>query len=90
MIWLLNHIVDDSHFVAVNNNMKLNPRKCKTMNFGFQIEQVSSMKLLGVFMSEDITWVAHCDYVVKNANRRLYAPRQLKKCGAPPSDIDVV
>ena len=76
---LLNHIVDDIHVFAVNYNMNLNPRKCKTMTFGFlqynscvpqsivvggfQIEQASSFKLLSVFVSEDLTWVAHCDYV---------------------------
>ena len=76
-------------------NMNLNPRKCKTMTFGFlqynscvpqsivvggfQTEQASSFKLLSVFVSEDLTWVANCDYVVKKANRRLYALGQLKK-----------
>lgn len=96
---LLNHIVDDIHFYAVNNNMKLNPRKCKNTTAGFlqynscvsqpiavggsQIERVSSFKLLGVFVSEDLTWVAHCDYVVKKANRRLYALKQLKKNVVP-------
>ena len=100
---LLNHIVEDIHSFAVNNNMMLNPRKCKTMTVDFlrynccvpqpitvggsQIEQVSSFKLLGVFVSEHLTRVAHCNYVVKKANRKLYALRQLKKCGGPPSEI---
>ena len=80
---LLNHIVDDIHSFALNNNMMLNPCKCKTMTVDFlrynscvprpimvggpQIEQVSSFKLLGVFVSEDL----------KKANRKLYALRQL-------------
>ena len=29
----------------------------------------------------------HCEYVVKKANRRLYAIRQLKKCGVPQGDL---
>ena len=29
----------------------------------------------------------HCDYIVKKANRRLYALRQLKKCKVPSADI---
>ena len=29
----------------------------------------------------------NCDYVVKKANRRLYALRQLKKCKVPSADI---
>ena len=85
---LLNVVVDDIHAVAVNNNMRLNPRKCKSMTVdflqynscvprpiavgGFDIEQVSTFKLLGVHLSQDLTWAVHCDYIVKKANRRLY------------------
>ena len=32
---LLNVVVDDIHAFAVNNNMRLNPRKCKSMTIGF-------------------------------------------------------
>ena len=67
---LLNVVVDDSHAFAVNN-MLLNPRKCKTKTVeflhynscvplpitvgGLDIEQVSTFKLLGVHLSEDLT-----------------------------------
>ena len=51
------------------------------------IEQVSTFNLLGVHLSEDLTWAVHCDYIVKKANRRLYALRQLKKCKVPSADI---
>ena len=84
---LLNVVVDDIHAFAVNNNMRLNPRKCKFMTVDFlhynscvprpiavggsDIEQVSTFKLLGVHLSEDLTWAVHCDYIVKKANRRL-------------------
>ena len=100
---LLNVVVDDIHAFAVNNNMRLNPRKCKSMTVDFlqynscvprpvavggsDIEQVSTFKLLGVHLSEDLTWAVHCDYIVKKANRRLYALRQLKKCKVPSADI---
>ena len=40
---------------------------------GSDIEQVSTFKLLGVHLSQDLTWAVHCDYIVKKANRRLYA-----------------
>ena len=85
---LLNVVVDDIDALAVNKNMRLNPRKCKTMSVdflhynscvlrpiavgGFDIEQVSTFKLLGVHLSQDLTWAVHCDYIVKKANRRLY------------------
>ena len=32
---LLNVVVDDIHAFAVNNNMCLNPRKCKSMTVDF-------------------------------------------------------
>ena len=100
---LLNVVVDDIHAFAVNNNMRLNPRKCKSMTVDFlhyncclprpiavggsNMEQVSTFKLLGIHLSEDLTWAVHCDYIVKKANRRLYALRQLKKCKVPSADI---
>ena len=71
--------------------MRLNPRKCKSLTVDFlhynscvpcpivvgwyDIEQVSTFKPLGVHLSEDLTWAVHCDYIVKEANRRLYALR---------------
>ena len=54
---------------------------------GSDIEQVPTFKILGVLLSEDLTWAVHCDYIVKKANRRLYALRQLKKCKVPSADI---
>ena len=44
---------------------------------GVVIERVKSFKLLGVYISEDLTWGVHCDYIIKKANRRLYALRTL-------------
>ena len=100
---LLNVVVDDIHAFAVNNNMRLNPRNCKSMTGDFlhynscvprpiavggsDIEQVSTFRLLGVHLSENLTWAVHCDYTVKKANRRLYALRQIKKCKVPSADI---
>ena len=68
---LLNVVVDDIHAFAVDNNMRLNPRKCRTMTVDFlhynsrvplpiavggsEIEQVSRFKLLGVHLTADIT-----------------------------------
>ena len=52
--------------------------------------RVKSFKLLGVYISEDLTWGVHCDYIIKKANRRLYALRTLKKCGVPTSDLITV
>ena len=86
--------------------MRLNPRKCKSMTVDFlhyncclprpiavggsNIEQVSTFKLLGIHLSEDLTWAVHCDYIVKRNNGRLYALRQLKKSKVPSADIAYV
>ena len=43
-------------------------------------QEVKSLKFLGVFISHDLTWTVHCDYIMKKADRRLYALRQLRLC----------
>ena len=50
---------------------------------GVVVEHVSSFKLLGVYIAEDLTWAVHCDLVVKRANRRLYVLRPIRNCGIP-------
>ena len=102
-ISLLNVAVDHVYAFAVNNNMRLNPGKCKTMTVDFlhynscvpcpiavggsDIEQVFTFKLLGVHLSDDLTWAVQCDYIVKKANRRLYALTQIRKCKVSSPDI---
>ena len=86
---LLNFIVDEIESCEVTNNMRLNPVKCKECSVDFLryeswnwkpivvggafIERVSCFNLLGVHISDDPTWAAHCDAIIKKANRRLYA-----------------
>ena len=69
--------------------MKLNSKKCKEMiiNFmqysplppdpltvgGYVIERVVTNKLLGVYISDDLSWNIHIEHIVKKANKRLYA-----------------
>ena len=83
--------------------MRLNPAKCKAMTIDFLdcnsctwhpickggvvIEHVKSFKLLRVYISEDLTWSVHCDYIIKKANHHLYALRTLKKCSVLTSDL---
>ena len=49
--------------------------------------QVFTFKLLGVHLSDDLTWAVHCDYIVKKANRRLHALTQIRKCKVSSADI---
>ena len=83
--------------------MELNPKKCKEMVISFlkyslpsdnaiyvsglPVERVTSFKLLGLMISDDLSWNCHVDYVIKKANSRLYALRLLKKAGLNHSEL---
>ena len=80
--------------------MKLNPSKCNEMLINFMsnhnfvinpiilgnnvIERISTYKLIGVYISSDLKWDYHIDYIVKKANKRLFSLRILKQSGATP------
>ena len=81
----------------MEKGMELNPKKCKEMIItflkynhtcfspiyvgGVPIELVSTFKLLGVQLTNDVTWNVHVDYIIKKANSRLYSLRKLRKAG---------
>ena len=46
----------------------------------------SLLRWIGSFL----TWSLHCDYIIKKANKRLYALRNLKKAGVSCADIVTV
>ncbi len=48
------------------------------------VERVSSFKFLGVHITEDLTWSAHTDAVLKKAHQRLFFLRRLRKFGTSP------
>ncbi len=48
------------------------------------VERVSSFKFLGVHITEDLTWSAHTDAVLKKAHQRLFFLRRLRKFGSSP------
>ncbi len=48
------------------------------------VEWVSSFKFLGVHITEDLTWSAHTDAVLKKAHQRLFFLRRLRKFGTSP------
>ncbi len=51
---------------------------------GTLVERVSSFKFLGVHITEDLTWSAHTDAVLKKAQQRLFFLRCLRKFGMSP------
>ncbi len=48
------------------------------------VERLSSFKFLGVHITEDLTWSAHTDAVLKKAHQRLFFLRWLRKFGTSP------
>ena len=51
------------------------------------IETVPSAKLLGVTISEDLTWNLHIEKITKKASSRVYYLVMLKRCNAPISHL---
>ena len=43
------------------------------------VECVTTYKLLGIIISNDLKWHEHIDYISKKASKRLYSLRILKK-----------
>ena len=100
---MLSFVARDICLYASSHGMKLNPSKCKELRIDFLqykpsdlpplemsgsvIEQVSSYKLLGVYLSHNLSWSIHCDYIVNRVRKRLYAIRVLRKSGLPPADL---
>ncbi|XP_068749326.1 uncharacterized protein [Montipora capricornis] len=54
---------------------------------GTVIDRVQSYKLLGLHISNDLTWNSHCETVYKKAVKRLYGLRVLKKAGMSTGDL---
>ena len=92
---LLNVAVNDIRKFSIEQNMKLNPKKCKEMLINFMqndnftirpivlgnniVECVTTYRLLGIIISNDLKWSDHIDYISKKALKRLYSLRVLKK-----------
>ena len=54
---------------------------------GSAIKRVHSYKILGVHVSDDLTWNTHIDHLLKYSNKHLYALRMPKKSGVPVDDL---
>ena len=94
----VNHISSGSH----SNHFQLNPTKCKELIVcfqkipppyspitidGVQFQRVSSAKVLGVTISNDLKWNDHVDTITSKAARRLYLLSQLKRAGISSDDL---
>ncbi|XP_028418283.1 uncharacterized protein LOC114543542 [Dendronephthya gigantea] len=85
--------------------MELNPKKCKEMIIDFRkdrtaipatevdeciLERVSSYKLLGLWLDDDLKWRTNTEYIVKKAAKRLYLLKNLKGYNAPRDDLKTI
>ena len=84
------------------DGFQLNESKCKELRISFsssastvdpitindkQIEVVSSAKLLGVLVSDDLKWNVHVNHICKKTATRLYFLKQLKHAKVNPKDM---
>ena len=87
---------------AMDNEMKLNAKKSKfmlfnpTLNFDFipevtlenkEIETQEEMKLLGLTLTNDLSWNSNTENMTKKAYSRLWMIKRLKKRGANLEDL---
>ena len=85
-----------------NNLMRLNPTKCNFMTVCFQWPPVkpqfhidnlpinTCLKLLGVYVQENLKWDTQIDFMCKSFNCKLYFLRQPKRCNVSVCDLRLV
>eukprot|EP00057_Strongylocentrotus_purpuratus_P013375 XP_011667849.1 PREDICTED: uncharacterized protein LOC105439971 [Strongylocentrotus purpuratus] len=79
--------------------------KCKAMQISFlrqppppivldinstTLEAVSSLKLLGVFLRDDLKWDGQVNRLISNASRRLYLLTKLRRNGVTTKDLATI
>ena len=87
---------------AADNNLRLNPTKTMAMVIRRRgskapppsttagIERVTSMKILGVTLQDNLSMAAHISEVVSSCSSSLYALRVLRNHGLPPDSLHEV
>ena len=86
---------------AQQNNMNLNPKKCKIMTIrplknkpvspmlsinNLPLEAVSSYKVLGLTLCDTLKWNDNTNDIVSKTSKRLHILRVLKRARVPPAD----
>ena len=78
------------------NDMRLNSEKCKEMvidfsrNYSLNSERVEHAKMLGVTISNNLTWSKHVDNFVSKAGKRVYMLYQFKRAGISQHNMVMV
>ena len=98
----LQSITDSISDWSTDNNMNINIRKTKEMLIDMStnktnhpllhinnvnIERVSSFKLLGVTIQDNLKWNEHVQQICTKANRRLHFLKLLKRSSMPTDEL---
>ena len=98
----LQHVVDHVNKLSHENDLQVNPRKCKEMLTcfkrsptlfdpvevdGLNFERVSSAKVLGITLRNDLKWNDHIEIITLKAAKRLYLLRLLKRAAVSSNDL---
>ena len=94
--------IDAVKSYAEKEKIQLNLKKCKEMLIDFQrqktviphikveditIDRVTSFKLLGLWVDDNLKWNKNTNHIIKKAAKRLYLLKVLKSYGAPEKDL---
>ena len=99
---LIQNYVDEFARKSIADGLQLRETKCKELRISFSrpnkvfepitingknVEVVTSTKLLGLIISNDLKWNTHISNTCKKVSTRLYFLRQLKRAKLPPNDL---
>ena len=100
---LLQMFLNDFQRFTVNNKMLINSSKSKVMKFsrstaydfplevtineGQFLEEVSSIKLLGIMITNNLKWENNTDYICSKAKRKIWLLRNMKMSGFAESEL---
>ena len=54
---------------------------------GMEIDHVKSVKLLGIIVTDKVTWNENTTYICSKASKRLYHLKQLRRAGLDSVDL---
>ncbi|KAK2555873.1 putative RNA-directed DNA polymerase from transposon X-element [Acropora cervicornis] len=98
----MQYAVEEVEKGSRENKLVLNGDKCKEMVIDFskskqpfdsiglgslELERVGFAKVLGLTLSENLTWNCHVEKIITKGNKRLFFFIQLKRAGIPVDDI---
>ena len=87
---------------TLQNNMTINESKCNVINFNFSkkkqipqnlnlngkmIQTVDKIKLLGVIITNDLTWTENTSYICSKVNKKLHVINKLKHFGLQSEEL---